>query len=71
MISQAPRILEGVGLALHYGIDPIALLTSDDPLLVGVLNEVVEHAEDARSRDRRELAVAIVNAMAESEKKGS
>lgn len=52
-----------MGLALHYGIDPMLVVTSDDPLLTGLLNEVLEHAEDARKMDRHNLAVEIVNAM--------
>lgn len=67
MTSQAPRILSAAGLAMHYGLDPLIMLTSDDPILDAVLGQAIEAAQRERRVERQDLATRIANAIAKSQ----
>lgn len=63
MTSQAPRILSAAGLAMHYGLDPMIMLTTDDPILDAALGAAIEAAQAERATERQDLAVRIANAI--------
>lgn len=63
MTSQAPGILVSAGLAMHYGLDPMIMLTTDDPILDAALGEAIEAAQRERKVEHANLAVAIANAI--------
>lgn len=50
MTAAAKQALEVAGMAAAVGVDPTPLLHSDDPVVVGVWLQVVEHATEARTR---------------------
>lgn len=64
MTSQAPGILQSAGLAMHYGLDPMILLTTDDPILDAALGEAIESAQRERRVNDHNLAVQIARAVA-------
>jgi len=48
---------------MHFGVDPILMLTSGDPILARVLDDVVTAAQAERAHERDALAAAIGNAV--------
>lgn len=67
MTGQAPGTLQSAGLAMHYGLDPMLILTTDDPILDAALGEAIEAAQRERKVEQRNLAVAIANAINKSQ----
>lgn len=50
---------------MHYGLDPIMMLTTDDPILAELYSGIVETAQGEREKERADLANRIVNGIAE------
>lgn len=63
MTSQAPDILRSAGLAMHYGLDPMIMLTTDDPILDAVLGAAIAAAQSEREIEQKNLATRIAKAI--------